>query len=138
MFLLKDSKLLIEAPELLAHAVDIGRQRAKLVAVDDLDAWCEVTGRDAVELCLDFFDRGDQRPGDRIAERERERDAAEREGNDDVPRGFIGLVLASIPPTMSASALLTSWLVSRSRRSASGVACCRLRPPRLVGAAGAD
>ena len=43
-----------------------------------------------------------------------------------------------MPATMSASALLTSWLVSRSRRSARGAACavciCRAsaaRPARI-------
>src|SRR5262249_21242360 len=36
-------------------------------------------------------------------------------------------VLASIPATMSPAALLTSWLVRRSSRSASGAACARLQ-----------
>ena len=31
-------ELLIEPPQLLAHPVDVGRQRAQLVAIDDMDA----------------------------------------------------------------------------------------------------
>ena len=83
LFLLDDFKLLVEAPELLAHPVDVGRQRAQLVAIDDMDALGEVAGRDLVEPRFDLLDRPDQRPGDGIAERQRQHDAAERESDDD-------------------------------------------------------
>ena len=35
-------ELLVEPPELLAHPVDIGRQRAQLVTIDDMDALREI------------------------------------------------------------------------------------------------
>ena len=83
LFSLNDCELLIQSPELVAHPVDVGRQRAELVAIDDMHAVREVASRDLVEPCLDLLDRPDQRPGDGIAEGERQRDAAEREGDHD-------------------------------------------------------
>ena len=89
MFRLNEFELLVEPPELLAHPVHIVGQCAQLVTVDDMDALRKFAGRHLVEARLDLLDRPDQRPGDGIAERERQRDAAERERQHQRLRGGV-------------------------------------------------
>ena len=138
MFWLNDFKLLIEPPELLAHPVDVGRQRAQLVAIDDMDALREVAGRNLVEPSFDLLDRPDQRPGDGIAEGEGERDAAEREGNDDVLRAFVRL-LARFDTRDHVRLGLVDQLVGQTLEAVGqGCGLCRLHLSRLRGAAGAN
>jgi hypothetical protein len=75
--------VLIQASQLVAHPIDLGRQRAQLVAIDNMNALVEVAGRKPVEACLDLLDRANQRPRNSIAEPESERDAGKCERNDD-------------------------------------------------------
>ncbi len=89
--------LLIEAAQLLAGPVDVGGERAQLVAVDDLHAPGELAGRDLAQPRGDLGQRPDDRPREDIAEAERQDDAAEREGDHDHARGVIGL-LARLDP----------------------------------------
>src|SRR5215471_13305059 len=83
-------ELAIEATQFLAGSIDIGGQRAELVAVGHMDALVEITGSDLAKARLDFLNRLDQGPRDQIAKAESQKDAAEREGRDQYLRGSVG------------------------------------------------
>ena len=80
----------IEAAQLLRGAVDVGGERAQLVAVPDRDPSAELAGRDLAQLPRDPPERLDDRPREHVAEAERQDDAAEREADDDEPRDVVG------------------------------------------------
>jgi hypothetical protein len=84
-------QLRVQAAELLAHPVDVSRQRTGLVAIDDVNALGEVAGRDLVKLRFDLLDRSEHRPGDGVTQRQRQRDAAQRKADHDPLRFVIGL-----------------------------------------------
>ena len=89
--------LLIEAAQLLAGAVDVGGERAQLVAVPDIDPSGELAARDPAQPRRDLGQRPDDRPREHVAETERQHDAAKRERDHDEARGVIG-PLARLDP----------------------------------------
>ena len=87
---------------------------------------------DLVELGVHVRDWPGERPRQRIAEEQGQAHAPHRHPNDHPWEVTYALWLRSTFSTISASALFTSSLVRRSRRSARGVACvrCSSRPRR--------
>ena len=81
--------LLIKAAQLRAGAIDVGRQRAQLVAIRDIDAFGELAARDPAQPRRDLRERLDDRRREHVAEAERENDAAERERDHGQARGVI-------------------------------------------------
>jgi len=57
-------QLAVQPPELVVHAVQVGGERAQLVAVRDVDAPGEVPGRDLPEAGVHRGDGPDERPRD--------------------------------------------------------------------------
>ena len=110
---------LVELPELLGCLVDILSQHSEFVPIDHGHLSGKFAGGDLAQMCLDFLDWIDQRPGDDVSEAKRQQDAAEGERNDDqTERSRMPPRFVSIAATMSASAMLTNWFVRRSSRSA--------------------
>ena len=89
--------LLIQAAQLRARAVDVGGERAQLVAVPDIDAPGELAGRNLAQPPRDPGQRPHDRPREHVTETQRQNDAAERDADDDYARGVVGL-LARLDP----------------------------------------
>ena len=82
-------ELSVEALELVVHPVDVGRQRAELVAVRDVDMTREVPGGDRGEPGVDPLDRPDQRPREHEPEQQREDDRPDGGGDEEVSRARV-------------------------------------------------
>ena len=78
-------QLVVEPAQLVAHPVEVGGQRAQLVAVADGDVTRKVAGRDLAQPIVHPLDGLDQRPRDRVAVDEGQPDAADREADHDPP-----------------------------------------------------
>ncbi len=82
-------ELPVEALQLVVHPVDVGRQRAELVAVRDVDTPREVPGGDGGEPGVDPLDRSDQRPREHEPEQECEDDRPDGGGDEEVSRARV-------------------------------------------------
>ena len=119
-------------------AVEVGRGSAEVVAVGDADMLGEIALGDMAQPGADLAERADQRPRDRPAEQQRNAMAPTAKPITTRRDARYAAPLSSMPDTTSDSALLTSWLVSRSRLSASGCASAIWARMSLRGTANAD
>ena len=131
-------KLLIEMPELFGHPVDVGRQGAQLVPIDDINALRKIAGRDLIEPRPDLGDRSDQRPRNGITEHQGQHDAAGREAHHDPLRRDVGLI-AQFDSRYHVGFGLVDQLVGETLEAVGQRhRLCQLQLARLGGAAGAD
>jgi hypothetical protein len=82
--------LIVEMPQLGAHAVDIGREHAQLVPLGDDDLLRKIAGGDAPEPHLHLSDGTNQRPREPVPEDERKSDSAHRGAEHEPAGGLIG------------------------------------------------
>ena len=82
--------LLIQAAQLRAGAVDVGGERAQLVAIGDVDPLGELAAGNPAQPPRNLGERLHDRPREHVAQTERQDDAAEREGDHDQARRVIG------------------------------------------------
>ena len=105
-------ELFVELAQLLAGAVNVGGERAELVAVGDADALGEIALGDPAQPSLDLAERADQRPGNRAPEQQRQTDAADREQDHPQLGGAVGLV-AGVDPGHHVGFGLVDQLISQ-------------------------
>jgi len=77
--------------ELDCHAIELRRQPSELVAVRDLDPLREIARRNESEMRVHELHRPEERPGDRVAQHERQCGAPDRETDHDPAGCTIGI-----------------------------------------------
>ena len=77
---------------MLGRPVDVGRQGAEFVPIDDIDAVGKVAGGNLAEPSFNLGDRSNQRPGDGVTKDERQHTAAQRKAHDSPLRCGVGLI----------------------------------------------
>ena len=69
-------QLLIQAPQLVVHPVDVRRESPQLISIGHVDMGCEIARRDGLHPSFDPPDRVDHRPGQQQAEHQSQHDAS--------------------------------------------------------------